>query len=346
MAQTSSIATILEAERPRLVRLCARLSGSWDAAEDLAQETLLQAWRHLDRLYGLDQVSLWLSGIARNVCLYWSRRHYREQSQLASGANEDSPGSSEPIDSLPDEFDLEVGLERQELIGLLDKALALLPQETRTVLVHKYVHESPYAEIADHLGITENAVAARVHRGKLAFRRVLTSELREEAAIYGLLSSSTLTWQETRIWCPQCGRRRLSGRFVKDAVPATFELQCLGCDDGIVGTQVDLSIPYFAELLGPIKTFKPAFNRLLAAAREYCQQALTTQIFPCLVCGQQTTSWIGQRTDNSPRKSDEYEVRIRCNNCAVELNNSLSSLAMSLPEVQQFWRSHPHPPRP
>jgi DNA-directed RNA polymerase specialized sigma24 family protein len=37
-------------ERARLVRLCARLTGDWDAAEDLAQETFVEAWRALDRL--------------------------------------------------------------------------------------------------------------------------------------------------------------------------------------------------------------------------------------------------------------------------------------------------------
>ena len=40
-----TIQTALAAERPRLVAFCAHLSGSWDAAEDLAQETLLEAWR-------------------------------------------------------------------------------------------------------------------------------------------------------------------------------------------------------------------------------------------------------------------------------------------------------------
>jgi DNA-directed RNA polymerase specialized sigma24 family protein len=33
-------------ERARLVRLCARLTGNIDVAEDLAQETLFEAWRH------------------------------------------------------------------------------------------------------------------------------------------------------------------------------------------------------------------------------------------------------------------------------------------------------------
>ena len=41
-------------ERPRLVRLCARFSGSQEAAEDLAQETLIAAWRNKEQLDALD----------------------------------------------------------------------------------------------------------------------------------------------------------------------------------------------------------------------------------------------------------------------------------------------------
>jgi DNA-directed RNA polymerase specialized sigma24 family protein len=37
--------TALATEQPRLVAFCAHVSASWDAAEDLAQETLLEAWR-------------------------------------------------------------------------------------------------------------------------------------------------------------------------------------------------------------------------------------------------------------------------------------------------------------
>ena len=46
------IAAALPLERMRLVRLCARLSGNPDAAEDLAHETLAEAWRHAHKFRG------------------------------------------------------------------------------------------------------------------------------------------------------------------------------------------------------------------------------------------------------------------------------------------------------
>ena len=64
-------------ERGRLVRLCARLTGTFESAEDLAQETLLEAWRHLHTFHDWQdprKFSAWLTAIARNVCLRWQRR--------------------------------------------------------------------------------------------------------------------------------------------------------------------------------------------------------------------------------------------------------------------------------
>src|SRR3954469_20653174 len=85
---------IFAAERPRLVRLCARLSGNADAAEDLAQEVLLTAWQRAGQLHEPQQYAPWLSAIARNVCLNWSRRYYREQSRLA---HQESAGATDSL---------------------------------------------------------------------------------------------------------------------------------------------------------------------------------------------------------------------------------------------------------
>jgi DNA-directed RNA polymerase specialized sigma24 family protein len=45
-----SLETSLGLERARLVRLCAKITGDGIIAEDLAQETLLEAWLHIDSL--------------------------------------------------------------------------------------------------------------------------------------------------------------------------------------------------------------------------------------------------------------------------------------------------------
>jgi hypothetical protein len=54
--------------RPRLLRL-ARLNGmTSDVADDVVQETMMEAWRHLANLRDPQRFSAWLDGICRNVC--------------------------------------------------------------------------------------------------------------------------------------------------------------------------------------------------------------------------------------------------------------------------------------
>src|SRR6476660_5637933 len=78
---------VLPNEWLRLVRLCAHFTGDRDAAEDLAQETLIEAWRHQDRVYDWQGYSSWLSAIARNLSLRWVRQRGREAAHLGASIN-------------------------------------------------------------------------------------------------------------------------------------------------------------------------------------------------------------------------------------------------------------------
>ncbi|HVB72444.1 MAG TPA: sigma-70 family RNA polymerase sigma factor [Ktedonobacteraceae bacterium] len=160
-------------ERARLMRLCHGITRNRDAAEDLVQETLLEAWRHEHSLRDQERRAKWLSGIARNVCLRWLRKDGKEAAHLVDArvkSDDLDVTQYELEDSLADDFDIEVELERKELVELLDRAMALLPVETRHVLVKRYVEESSLAEVAEQLGTNVSAVAMRLQRGKLALQ--------------------------------------------------------------------------------------------------------------------------------------------------------------------------------
>jgi len=203
-------------ERARLVRLCYRLTGSLDAAEDLAQETLYEAVRNAHKLHDPTGYGKWLSAIARNVCLRWNERRGREAARLHSLHPSGAASNDEDTDELdlPDEnYDLDVELGRRELVTLLDRALAMLPAESREVLIQRYVYDSPYAEIARRLDLNGPAVAKRLERGRLRLKRVLSTYLIREAVGYGLSAGQLFDdWQETPIWCPCCGNRHLLGQ--------------------------------------------------------------------------------------------------------------------------------------
>ena len=100
-AEIFPIEGVLPSEWPRLVRLCAHFTGDRDAAEDLAQETLIEAWRQQDRVYDWQGYSSWLSAIARNLSLRWIRQRGREQAHLALPINS-APDAAARAEELPD----------------------------------------------------------------------------------------------------------------------------------------------------------------------------------------------------------------------------------------------------
>jgi RNA polymerase sigma-70 factor (ECF subfamily) len=158
-------------ERLRLVKLCARLTGDASVAEDLAQEALLEAWRHRHNLREPDRFSPWLSGVARNVCLRWAREHQRVVAHTTTLAQDADDESENDMDRLVDTAGVEIELERKELAALLDQALDLLPDETRAAFLAHVVEGVPLAQISAHLGVNASAVAMRMQRGKLILRR-------------------------------------------------------------------------------------------------------------------------------------------------------------------------------
>jgi RNA polymerase sigma factor (sigma-70 family) len=137
----------LSGERTSLVRLWAQITGDAEAAEDLAQETLVKALRHTSQLRDGDKRAQWLNAIARNECLQWARIRGRELARRVPATPGGDLSASIHEDALADDFDVEVELERAELAHLLDRALALLPPTMRTVLIERYVHESSLAEV-------------------------------------------------------------------------------------------------------------------------------------------------------------------------------------------------------
>lgn len=331
------------AERARLVRLCAQLTGDREAAEDLAQETLLAAWRNEHTLRDPQSRPQWLAGIARNMCLRWARRRGRELARLSQPAAGDDLYKADGVEGVADDFDVEGELERDELAHLLDRALALLPPGTREVLVARYIADSPYAEIAARLGVSEKAVSMRLARGKLLLRRILMTDLRQDAAPYGLGGPTDgAGWQETRIWCPSCGRRRLLGHFPDETGADAYRLRCPEChpEPGVYFANAPSDYVNGA-LLDGVKRFKPALSRLMVWADDFYRRGLRERVVTCPRCG----SSIALRTFSPEAKPAHLRggrgVHGRCAACGCLADQGLHGLLLMTPKGREFWRVHP-----
>jgi RNA polymerase sigma factor (sigma-70 family) len=310
------------AERAGLVRFCARLTGDPDAAEDLAQQALIEAWRHGGSLREPSARGAWLRRIARNVCAGWARRRGRELARELGRLGEEVEDVAAAGQS-----DVEAELERAELVELLDRAMALLAPAMRAVLVQRYVEETPQREIAARLGVSEGAVEARLQRGKLALRRVLTTRFPEEASAHGL-GAAEEGWRETRIWCPRCGERRWLGRWSDDGLGVQF--RCPGCSRPGGADHVTS-----AAVLGGVKGFRPALTRILRDTRALHGRAVDSAAPPCPGCGAPTQ--VGRRLEGSEGPG----LAARCRGCGSAYERDATALVLALPEGERFWRGHP-----
>ena len=327
----------LASERVRLVGLCATLTGNVDVAEDMAQEVLLEAWRSIERLRDVELFSHWLSGIARNVCLRWTRKQGRYLARFVQPAEQDMVLEEQ----LAADYDIEVELERKELVELLDRTMSLLPVETREVLVARYVEESSLAEVAERLGVQTGAVAMRLQRGKLALRRVLSDELVMEWQEYGVRGRDQAEMKETSIWCTYCGQYHLVGRF--SPAEGTLLLSCPACGEY---SHSNLAHTSESRLFQGIKRLKPAISRLRGWIHRYYRNYLHELMAPCMRCGRmvplQLVSSL-QAVDAehfSENRHDERGVYQTCSDCSLHNWTSLESLALALPEGRRFYREH------
>jgi RNA polymerase sigma-70 factor (ECF subfamily) len=326
------LSTETASERAHLERLCFRLTGDADAAEDLAQETLVEAWRLEHRLHSPDGRRKWLNAIARNMCLRWNSKQYRELQRFS--LPNDTLDNPDPSQDLPSgEPDITVELERSELAALLDRALALLPPMTRDVLIERYIKDAPQAEIAARLGLSEGAVELRLYRGKLALRKVLATDLYSEASAYRANLAPDI-WEETRIWCPNCAGRKLLGRFL--ANNGTFMLRCPDCNSEPGGVMARWTSD---TLFRGIKGHKPALSRLCAVGNEYYRDGMRSRAARCRACGSLADVKIVAPNVDSYLPS--RGISVKCGACGSRASVSLDGLALCLPVAQRFWREHP-----
>lgn len=339
---THNVTAAFVAERPRLIRFCARITGDWEAAEDLAQETLTEAWRVRTNLRDIQGLSLWLNAIARHVCLRWLRSRARDLRHLRS----ETPGEDTEIaqaievpaiSSESDDFSL--SLERGELAELLDRALALLPGEMRYLLIETYLRERSHNELAARAGLNAGALRARLHRGRLALRRVLSSDLRADALAAGILPPETSNWHETRIWCPFCARHRLE--VLLDRKSGEYSYRCAGdCQPGsvLVGHARDVA------LLNTLASPKAILTRHCLASYTSYRDALARREDTCPTCSSQVAmrQWLPGDPDGAlPADLFLLGVYIACPTCGPRGNASPWHLTLDTPHAMRFWRRHP-----
>jgi RNA polymerase sigma-70 factor (ECF subfamily) len=128
------------------------------SADDIVQETLIRAWRHLPQLTADGRpVRPWLFRVARNLLT--------DADRAARARPVTAP--AEPADVAGDDAALDQILDRQ----LVADALQHLSPAHRTMLVETFYHDRTLATVARQLGIPDGTARSRLHYALHALRR-------------------------------------------------------------------------------------------------------------------------------------------------------------------------------
>ena len=157
----------LELEAP-LWRHAVMLCGDHGIAEDLAQETLITAWRRLDRFDGSCRFLTWATGILLNLHRNTARKNRRRPEtdrSLGESARHESADTGHGSPSAHIADPAQGPAERllaSERSSLLRTCLDCLPEEQRSVVHLRFFAGATLAEIAAVLGCAEGTVKSRL----------------------------------------------------------------------------------------------------------------------------------------------------------------------------------------
>ncbi len=183
-------ATVVPARRPdpavfeRIMRLHTRwlyrlafgLLGNAEDAEDVLQDSYVQAYLHYSSVAGHASLGGWLASIVRNRAIDYLRMRRVRRALYTPESDDLVERVAAPAEGGPDN-----ARHRQELLNVLQHAIALLPGPFRAAFILREVEGLSVQQTAIYLGIPIATVKTRDHRARLLLRATLGPDFRADA---------------------------------------------------------------------------------------------------------------------------------------------------------------------
>jgi len=172
---------LVERYLDRTLRICTRLVGNVEDAEDAAQETFARAWSRLRGFAGRSTFGTWITSIALRLCADVERSRRRRRRELLAGIGALREPAA-PRASCP-----ALHAEQRETLRGVEAALARLPPRLKAALTLRTIEGMEYPEVARALGTTVRSARLYVWeaRQRLARELGLEPSRREPAAREG-----------------------------------------------------------------------------------------------------------------------------------------------------------------
>jgi RNA polymerase sigma-70 factor (ECF subfamily) len=161
-------------QRP-VFSLVYRMVRDRERAEDLAQETFIKVFNHLERYDPKYKFSSWIFKIASNLAIDQLRKKEPETVSLEGSRHASTAEQQEATriqiesrDENPEE-----SLEAKELGAGIEHAVGQLRPEYRTAIILRHVEGRPYEEIAQIMDVPLGTVKTYIRRARLELRETL-----------------------------------------------------------------------------------------------------------------------------------------------------------------------------
>jgi RNA polymerase sigma-70 factor (ECF subfamily) len=163
---------VLRYERA-VFNVCLRLLRDGASAEDVTQETFIKAWQGIGSFRG-ETIRPWLFRIATNRCYDLLRVRGRRPAASLDA----EPFTVEPVWSTagPGDESPEAHALRHELSIHIERALAALPEDQRTVVLLADVQGCDYQEVAAATGAALGTVKSRLSRARARLRQLMSDD--------------------------------------------------------------------------------------------------------------------------------------------------------------------------
>lgn len=158
----------------RLVAVMHHLVGSAEEAEDLAQEVFLRVYRARKKYRPKSKFSTWLFTIANNLALNALRSRQRKP-VVPLDVRDSGPLGPRPAEQLAKDKAVQPAqrVQQKELVGVIQRALEGLNERQRMAVVLNKFEDMNYAEIAEVMDLTTQAVKSLLSRARTNLRDVL-----------------------------------------------------------------------------------------------------------------------------------------------------------------------------
>ena len=154
---------------PRVKGFLVKTGMNADAAEEIAQNTLLTVWRKAAQFDPASAgAAAWIFTIARNLRIDSARQAARQAKAL------DKAAVSAERDEMPEVAESpETAMTRRDDVSRVAAALQRLSEEQSTVIRMSFIEEQPHGEIAERLGIPLGTVKSRIRLAMARLRDLL-----------------------------------------------------------------------------------------------------------------------------------------------------------------------------